>query len=295
MEVVSVAAGAEWREVRALFDSGKVVHVRPPRPLRRRGLLWLRRLRRLSREAGPNFCVESGTGRLQVKSTVGAPWREQCQSHETPWYCSTVLKETPALRREVLRHLGGETQARVIPGLRGDGPMVKNGAHAWVFVASPRRRRIVPGRAEHTDNLADHVAGTWHLQLAGTKHWLLRPLKGDLVEPKRLVCRPGDVLLIDTRAWRHSTQIPPAREPSISIARDFCYGGAPEGDLLEGGGDQDVLNVDAILAARPVAAGGVVLTEDDLPECSLPRSADPNCRVAEDHTGRCLLPCRAGW
>ena len=31
----------------------------------------------------------------------------------------------------------------------------------------------------------------------------------------------GDVLLIDTRVWRHQASIPAEKEPSISIARLF--------------------------------------------------------------------------
>ena len=38
-------------------------------------------------------------------------------------------------------------------------------------------------------------------------------------------------------------------------------------------------NVEGLYASRPVAAGDVVLTEDELPECSLPRSEDPSCQV----------------
>ena len=82
----------------------------------------------------------------------------------------------------------------------------------------------------------------------------------------------GDVLLIDTRVWRHQASIPAEKEPSISIARDFSY--VPRQNE-EAFGD-----VDALLAARPAETGDVLLYESDLPDCELPRSReDANCAV----------------
>jgi len=96
----------------------------------------------------------------------------------------------------------------------------------------------------------------------------------------------GDVLLIDTRVWRHQASIPAEKEPSISIARDFSY--VPRQNE-EAFGD-----VDALLAARPAETGDVLFYESDLPDCELPRSKeDANCAVSEDGEGKlCLVATR---
>ena len=109
---------------------------------------------------------------------------------------------------------------------------------------------------------------------------------GDDGAPIMIRVARGDVLLIDTRVWRHQASIPAEKEPSISIARDFSY--VPRQNE-EAFGD-----VDALLAARPAETGDVLLYESDLPDCELPRSReDANCAVGEDGEGKvCLVATR---
>ena len=54
-------------------------------------------------------------------------------------------------------------------------------------------------------------------------------------------------------------------------------------------------NVDGLFARAAIAAGGLVLTEAELPACELPVSATPNCEVAEDAGSGvlCLVATRA--
>ena len=107
-----------------------------------------------------------------------------------------------------------------------------------------------------------------------------------MLEAHKIRVARGDVLLIDTRVWRHQASIPAEKEPSISIARDFSY--VPRQNE-EAFGD-----VDALLAARPAETGDVLFYESDLPDCELPRSKeDANCAVGEDQEGKlCLVATR---
>ena len=119
----------------------------------------------------------------------------------------------------------------------------------WLFVGSnaaakpkqsgKKRQREEPpaaalrGRPEHTDAV-DH-SGTWHVQLQGHKTWFVRPCAdardwgaappvleegapGVVQEARgglrlRVDCEEGDVLLVNTRAWWHRTDIPPQVNP----------------------------------------------------------------------------------
>jgi len=186
---------------------------------------------------------------------------------------------------------------------------------AWVFAGRNGKTRggggggggSLAGRAEHTDDVA--VAGTWHVQLRGTKLWSVRPCLGArgapwgtdealLPPPRTILCEPGDVLVINTRTWWHATEIPlQEKVPGgrgggggggdddaglSSIARDFVWRGD---DANEDGKEYDdglATNIDGVYATVALAEGDVALLESDLPDCALPRSEDPNCQVQEE-------------
>ena len=143
-----------------------------------------------------------------------------------------------------------------------------------VFTTQP-----IGGRPEHVDNVRHD--GTWHLQLSGTKTWFVRPLKSakewsDIAGPPKLkgktgawqgglagvrlkICvEEGDMLVINTRAWWHRTEIEPqcveevlpkkrraekgktklaTPELSVSYARDFYLNGKPSAG--EGSDEED--------------------------------------------------------
>jgi hypothetical protein len=150
----------------------------------------------------------------------------------------------------VLAHARTQTEERPA---RIPDEMFHNADCAWVFIGQnvphtaarqdgggvgegdSREREVAPmkGRPEHTDSIAH--SGTWHMQLAGSKVWFVRPNHGaswgasegamleeaqDLVDKhgcakhsshvKRLeiCCSAGDLLLINTRLWFHATEIP---------------------------------------------------------------------------------------
>ena len=135
----------------------------------------------------------------------------------------------------------------------------------------------ISGRPEHTDKVQH--SGTWHVQLSGTKTWYVRPLKSAsewMSNPPNLkakpgacqknsstrlrICvQPGDLLVINTRAWWHQTEIDPQKSSelvakrqkkrrkkgkkneketassalSISYARDFYLDGKPKKEKKE--------------------------------------------------------------
>jgi len=132
---------------------------------------------------------------------------------------------------------------------------LERGKAAWVFVGQNARvdsgaadgtPSALCGRPEHTDSIQ---MGTWHIQLAGTKIWRLRPsttepwpatsegaeaaaamaaADGGADGRVEVACGPGDVLLINTRLWRHATELPDTRAAagklSVSVASEFRYG-----------------------------------------------------------------------
>ena len=129
--------------------------------------------------------------------------------------------------------------------------------------AKPGKAATLSGRAEHTDKVSHD--GTWHVQLAGTKTWLIRPdaasleWKGCPPELKKetpgVVQRgagglrlqvdvaEGDFLCINTRIWYHRTDIQVQTQSkdalSISYARDFYLCSSGEKDGNNGGDDDD--------------------------------------------------------
>mmetsp|Transcript_29167 Transcript_29167/g.49236 ORF Transcript_29167/g.49236 Transcript_29167/m.49236 type:complete len:410 (+) Transcript_29167:60-1289(+) len=132
----------------------------------------------------------------------------------------------------------------------------------------------------------------------------------------RVECRTGDVLVINTRMWWHQTRIPPTASGdrlSISYARDFF---APSlrpqcGDDKESGTDEGAssglqrsqeekdededevyTNLEGLYASKDVAAGDVVLTEEEMPNCSLPRAESPTCEVVWLESGEGALVAR---
>ena len=121
----------------------------------------------------------------------------------------------------------------------------------WLFVGSnpnPKKRarggagaEALTGRPEHTDDVVH--SGTWHVQLCGSKTWHVRPCaaaedwqqdppvlrEGEHGVVRRagrglrlkIEAQQGDLLIVNTRAWWHCTDIPPQPGLSISFARDF--------------------------------------------------------------------------
>lgn len=182
----------------------------------------------------------------------------------------------------------------------------------WWFVGQNQSFEPLQGRPEHTDQVVHD--GTWHFQLAGSKVWRLRPTEewaatagrghrsarrsDEGTRPHCIRCDVGDILLLSTRDWWHATQIPPqtsASECSVSYAREFNLRRST--DLPGAVADESpatFTNVDGLFASAAIPRGAIVMTEEDegMEDVELPTSAEPNCEVVEDETGRQCLVAR---
>ena len=119
-------------------------------------------------------------------------------------------------------------------------------------------------------------------------------------------CKQGDILLLNTRLWWHSTLIPPQETPCISYARDVYFADSTMASAKTDNSDNEycqettkdndhqqqqssMTNVDGTYAAEDVEAETVLFTEHTMPDCELHRSkTDANCQVVEledDETG----------
>lgn len=139
----------------------------------------------------------------------------------------------------------------------------------------------------------------------------------------KVVVEQGDILVINTRVWWHQTRIPytGAEGYSISYAIDFyCKDlrlpgkkaltsstksesaqmktpgseSVPDDDNDSDSEEPDEVaqgysNVDGLYASRPLKSGEVVFYEEELPDCALPRSEEPNCEIVWLEDGRGAL------
>lgn len=228
------------------------------------------------------------------------------------WYCSWIAQQA-----ELIDALVAAVPCARPPCL-ADDQLVRQERPIWFFVGQNASADAhLPGRPEHTDAV-DHF--TWHYQLCGAKVWRLRETDewaqrrpGKPVEPSTTVvrCEAGDVLVLSTRDWWHSTTLPPLDDAgrsgnlSVSYAREFSLRAAADrrADAREAGassaeaGGTSFTNVDGLFATQAIAAGSLVMTEDDPragDDFSLPTGADPNVEVVEDSESGllCLVALR---
>ncbi len=90
--------------------------------------------------------------------------------------------------------------------------------------------------------------------------------------------QPGDLFVIDTKTWLHSTQIAPQADGlSVSLARDFCL----PGRAAAPGEGADLTNVDGPYAVEPIEAGTILFRAEECPDIQLGRSTEPNCELVE--------------
>lgn len=252
------------------------------------------------------------------------------------WYASFIVQEEP----EALQHTLGRLPCATPPFLQKpvtedgealDEDVISHNESAWLFFGQNSSARPMLGRPEHTDKMRHH--GTWHVQLSGSKVWYLRATS-ELLEfaglscasgkepPLHAVhCSSGDVLVVNTRLWWHSTKLPSMPDEgeggivSFSYARDFVVSDTATGPLAavrtaastaqseeeaseeegekgEESGMGDV-NVDGMLAKQGIKKGEVVMMAKDMPKREKPACvpARPNCMVRDldDGSGEALI------
>jgi|EP00945_MAST-04E_sp_MAST-4E-sp1_P000927 hypothetical protein len=220
-----------------------------------------------------SFCIENGgDNSAALRESKGSLPLDTGGT----WYSSFIVQKDRSSLRRVY-------EAVPLPSLEG----LHHSDVVWFFCGKNSQEKDLTGRPEHTDSVTHD--GTWHLQTSGTKVWQIRPTDELLNREETegitnktrftLECNEGDVLLVNTRVWWHQTRIPCTNaakdQVSVSYARDIWLTPPEEGaDELT-----DMTNVDGLYAPHNIRAGNVVLTEDDMPDCELPRTENPNCKV----------------
>lgn len=208
------------------------------------------------------------------------------------WYISTILQHNDSLVQKFLKDC---------PCINPFPPScnIKYTQPIWIFCGKCNLKSSFDGRKEHTDSISH--SGTWHYQCSGKKIWHIRPAEEseewNKLAPKILkktkkykldesidkdgylsaCCNTGDILMINTKLWWHSTKLVNDGEISYSYARDFYLNSDISEDEIK---LSSMTNVDGLYASKNFKKGDIVLSERDLPNCSLSRSIDANCTVS---------------
>ncbi|XP_038067685.1 uncharacterized protein LOC119737419 [Patiria miniata] len=84
----------------------------------------------------------------------------------------------------------------------------------WIFMGGPGK-----GAGIHLDNVAKP---SWQAQLSGKKTWTLLPLPEceNICHELKVTVNTGDIIVLDTNQWYHTTQIHPGKI-SITIGSEF--------------------------------------------------------------------------
>jgi len=212
------------------------------------------------------------------------------------WYVSFVVQKDRRALKTLLSAMPAGTpsflnkQSTVSRGATVTPPegVLRQSDAAWVFLGNNPEPHPLCGRPEHTDAIGH--SGTWHLQLRGSKVWKLRPTKELIRDAPALRgvrqvlvrCNAGDILCLNTRLWWHQTYLPSKCGLSLSVARDIFLDNKNSTAC-------DMTNVVGRYATKRIPKGAVVLTEQDMPDCELPRTKRANCEVGELSDGTMAL------
>ena len=86
--------------------------------------------------------------------------------------------------------------------------------------------------------------------------------------------------MLNTRLWRHRTEIPPSDGTfSVSIAKDIFFDAAMRAVV-----QSDMTNIDGLIASRDMQANEVVVRSDEDPNIVIEQSVDEskcNCEMVE--------------
>merc|ERR1712196_595802 len=191
-----------------------------------------------------------------------------------PFYVSSILQGHEAAMKRFYTQVPFAD-----PPVLGTASGVHCDDGVWLFVGKNtlgEHCKPITGRPEHTD--AVEHSGTWHMQVMGSKTWLVRPIADSTAWPAAIPditqCRnafqgadgqwrlsieveQGDLLFVNTRLWWHHTKLNPQDAPgmSVSYARDFYLcaqqkpGAVPKG------------NIDGLHAPHFFSQGDVVLSK----------------------------------
>jgi len=145
----------------------------------------------------------------------------QGMAQQYEWYISWVLNHGD-LTDETYDLLQQRLGCAQLPFMPAEWTLSRQ---HWIFLAHVRRNPALDGRPWHKDSVGG--TGTFHVQLYGSKRWVLRPLPhctsecGSQVE---LIVRAGQAISINADKWYHTTSVGPhSREIplSLSVAREY--------------------------------------------------------------------------
>lgn len=173
-----------------------------------------------------------------------------------------------------------------------------SGTKRWLLRPTPQLLRRWKQDADTTNNNASNREdeNTNHSKCEDTNE--AEAEEETDIEPKqmRIDCRQGDVLIVNTRLWRHQTILPPQTEPSVSYARDFWIhkDDRAKSDRSDDAGAAnakavgEMTNVDGLYAMDDIAEDTVLFKADDMPDCELHRTSEAdkaNCKIVELEDG----------
>ena len=285
-----------WRGLAALFDS-------------------------LTEDDQRTFCIENATANGDGESNGSKEGKPEeflapTDDEERRGYCSFLVQDKKTL---------ADTLARLpMPQLplktSNESQNMRHGPCLWIFFGRNASKEMnLDGRPEHTDSVSHD--GTWHYQLSGCKEWHIRPT-AELIkrrsdegrngkvqksedpsataglagsEEGRVIvkCNEGDVLILNTKLWWHKTIIPPQPTckddgkavPSVSYARDVYFDKSDGSTSKKDDDDEKMSNLDGLYAADNIDKDTIIFTEEDMPDCELHRSEDPNCELVQLESG----------
>ena len=252
---------------------------------------------RLNTEDQSTWCVETPG---QRETEVSPETFLDPRSSDLRGYCSFLVQNDATAYEDTLASL---PVSDPLPGLSWS---YASKALWFFFGRNPTGSLTLSGRPEHTDSIA--TDGTWHYQSSGSKTWFIRPTpqllkywKDEKLDTSydsstrlRVDCEEGDIVVINTRLWKHCTIILPQDVPSVSFARDFYTDTSSEQAVMNDSTMPATLegtmkNLDGLYATDDIDAGTVIFTENDLPECHIPSAINPNCEVVELEDGTSAL------
>jgi hypothetical protein len=171
------AAGLDWATVAPLYKTNQLLvvegaaHQAEPKEERWAGFSALQRLckEHLSKFK-ETWSVEKGTKQKQHTPAQVLGGGKRLEGN---WYVSLILQHAPEVVKSWL-----DACPIAVPTFMKEQVGVSHSNCIWVFFGQNMGEEAMKGRAEHIDQV--YHSGTWHVQLAGTKVWNLRPnLEGE--------------------------------------------------------------------------------------------------------------------
>ncbi|XP_068672350.1 bifunctional arginine demethylase and lysyl-hydroxylase PSR-like [Montipora foliosa] len=128
-----------------------------------------------------------------------AEWRGE------PWYIGWSNCD-PVVREELRKYY-------TKPGFLPDD--AETGDQDWIFMGGPG-----PGAPIHLDMVQ---RPSWQAQLSGQKIWTLIPPPEceHICQSLHVTVNKGDIIVLDTNQWYHSTKIVPTGELSVTIGAEY--------------------------------------------------------------------------